>query len=137
MFGRPEIEQGKITDIYADNSFFVVDDAEFGKLESPKIGTTFELNDHRGVIVGIAKVAANGLKGVPTLYTTYSRAIEYVPTTRFTISYVLLQAKSAAAVAGIKRQVVSLGYVALTKTNSKAGSPATTPIRPGSAPTSC
>ena len=115
LFGRPELEQGKLEDIYADNSFFVVDDAEFGKLENPKIGTAFELNDHRGVIVGVARVAANGLNGVPTLYTTYSRAIEYIPTTRFTISYVLLQARNGAAVAGIQAQVAKLGYVALTK----------------------
>jgi putative ABC transport system permease protein len=93
----------------------VVDDAEFEKLENPKIGTTFELNDHRGVIVGIARVASNGLNGVPTLYTTYSRAIEYIPTTRFTISYVLVQPKNDAAIAGIKRQVAKLGYVAFTK----------------------
>jgi len=90
-------------------------DAEFAKLENPKIGTTFELNDFRGRIVGITRVAANGLNGVPTLYTTYSRAIEYIPTTRFTISYVLVQPKSEAAVAGIKQQVTKLGYVALTK----------------------
>ena len=115
LFGRPEIQQGNIQDIYADNAFVVVHDAEFSKLENPKIGTTFELNDHRGSIVGIARVAANGLNGVPTLYTTYSRAIEYIPTTRFTISYVLAQPKSAAAVAGIKQQVAKLGYVALTK----------------------
>jgi len=115
LFGRPELEQGRIEDIYADNSFLVVDDAEFSKLEDPKIGTSFELNDHRGVIVGIARVAANGLNGVPTLYTTYSRAIEYLPTTRFTISYVLLQAKNAAAIASIKKQVAQLGYVAFTK----------------------
>jgi putative ABC transport system permease protein len=115
LFGRPALEQGRLADIYADNSFLVVDDAEFEKLEHPKIGTTFELNDHRGVIVGIAKVAANGLNGVPTLYTTYSRAIEYLPTTRFTISYVLLQPRNPAAVAAIKRQVAKLGYVALTK----------------------
>jgi putative ABC transport system permease protein len=115
LFGRPEIEQGNITDIYADNTFFVVDDAEFSKLENPKIGTAFELNDHRGTIVGIAKVASNGLNGVPTLYTTYNRAIEYLPTTRFTMSYVLVQPKSAAAVAGIKQGVAKLGYVALTK----------------------
>jgi putative ABC transport system permease protein len=94
LFGRPELEQGNIQDIYADNSFFVVDDAEFSKLENPKIGTTFELNDHRGVIVGIAKVASNGLNGVPTLYTTYNRAIQYLPSTRFTISYVLVQPKT-------------------------------------------
>ena len=115
LFGRPEIQQGNIQDIYADNAFVVVNDAEFSKLENPKIGTTFELNDHRGSIVGIARVAANGLNGVPTLYTTYSRAIEYIPTTRFTISYVLAQPKSPAVVAGIKQQVAKLGYVALTK----------------------
>jgi putative ABC transport system permease protein len=115
LFGRPDLEQGRIEDIYADNSFFVINDAEFDKLDSPKLGTTFELNDHRGVIMGIARVASNGLNGVPTLYTTYSRAIEYLPTTRFTISYVLLKARNDAAVAGIKREAAKLGYLALTK----------------------
>ncbi len=115
LFGRPELEQGNIQDIYGDNTFFAVDDAEFEKLRNPRIGTSFQLNDHRGTIVGIARVAANGLNGVPTLYTTYSRAIEYIPSTRFTISYILVQPKSAAAVAGIKREVAKLGYVAFTK----------------------
>jgi len=115
LFGRPEVEQGNIQDIYADNTFFVVNDAEFSKLRNPKVGTAFELNDHRGRIVGIVRVAANGLNGVPTLYTTYHRAIEYLPSTRFTMSYVLVQPKSAEAVASIKQQVSKLGYVALTK----------------------
>jgi putative ABC transport system permease protein len=117
LFGRPELEQGNIQDIYADNSFLVVDDAEYGKLEHPRIGASFELNDHRGVIVGIARVAANGLNGVPTLYTTYRRAIEYLPTTRFTISYVLASPKNPAAIAGIKAAVAKLGYVAFTNTD--------------------
>jgi putative ABC transport system permease protein len=115
LLGRPELEQGNIQDIFADNTFFVVDDAEFPKLGNPRIGTTFELNDHRGKIVGIARVASNGLNGTPTLYTTYNRAIEYIPSTRFTLSYVLVQPKNAAAIAGIKRAVAKLGYVALTK----------------------
>jgi len=115
LFGRPQLEVGNIKDIYADNTFIVVRDAEFEKLKKPKIGTSFELNDHRGTIVGIAKVAANGLNGVPTLYTTYNRAIEYLPTTRFTISYILVQPKNDAAIADIKKQVSKLGYVALTK----------------------
>ena len=115
LFGRPELEQGRIEDIYAENAFIMVHDAEFAKLESPKIGTSFELNDHRGTIVALAKVAASGLTGVPTLYTTYRRAIEYIPTTRFTVSYILLQPKSAAGEASIKNQVAQLGYVALTK----------------------
>jgi putative ABC transport system permease protein len=115
LFGRPELEQGNIQEIYNDNTFFAVDDAEFEKLENPKIGTSFELNDHRGTIVGIARVASNGLNGVPTLYTTYNRAIEYIPSTRFTISYILVQPKSDAAIAGIQQQVAKLGYVAFTK----------------------
>ena len=115
LFGRPELEQGRIEDIYADNAFFVVNDSEFSKLENPVIGTEFELNDFRGQIVGIARVAANGLNGVPTLYTTYHRAIAYIPTTRFTISYVLAKPKSAADIPEIKRQVAKLGYVAYTK----------------------
>ena len=113
LFGRPELEQGNIQDIYADNTFIVVHDAEFNKLENPKIGTSFELNDHRGTIVGIAKVASNGLNGVPTLYTTYNRAIEYLPTTRFTISYILVQPKNDAAIASIKEQVAKLGLCSL------------------------
>ena len=114
LFGRPQIEQGKIEDIYADNAFFVVHDAEFSKLENPVIGTTFELNDFRGVIVGTARVASNGLNGLPTLYTTYHRAIQYLPTTRFTISYVLIQPKTAQDVARIEQAVARLGYVAVT-----------------------
>jgi len=115
LFGRPLVVQGNIQDIYADNAFFVVDDSEIGKLENPKIGTEFELNDFRGVIVRVVKVASNGLNGIPTLYTTYSRATQYIPSTRFTMSYVLLQTRSDAAIPDIQRQVARLGYVALTK----------------------
>jgi putative ABC transport system permease protein len=94
LFGRTELEQGSIQDIYADNAFILVNDAEFSKLDNPKMGSSFELNDHHAKIVGIARVASTSLNGVPTLYTTYSRAIEYLPSTRFTMSYVLVQEKN-------------------------------------------
>ncbi len=115
LVGRPELEKGEIENIYADNAFIAVDDAEYPKLESPPIGTEFELNDHRGVIVGVAKVNSFGLFGVPTLYTTYSRAIEYIPNTRFTLSYILVEPKSANDVSSIKDAVKKLGYLALTR----------------------
>jgi putative ABC transport system permease protein len=70
LFGRPYLLEGKIEDIYAESGFIVVRDAEFSKLENPHIGSELELNDHRGVIVGIAKVTVSGLFGSPTLYTT-------------------------------------------------------------------
>ncbi len=93
LFGRPRLIQGKIEDIYGENAFIVVKDTEFPKLGNPRIGTEFELNDHRGVIVGIATVSSSGLFGVPTLYTTYERALQYIPNPRFTISYILIAPK--------------------------------------------
>jgi putative ABC transport system permease protein len=115
LFGRPTLLGGKIEDIFAENAFLAVKDSEFAKLENPRIGTEFELNDHRGVIVGIAKVASSGLFGVPTLYTTYNRALQYIPQTNFTISFLLVEPKTAADVPLIKQQVAAAGYLALTK----------------------
>jgi putative ABC transport system permease protein len=115
LYGRPELLEGKIQDIYAENGFIVVKDAEFSKLENPHIGSEFELNDNRGVIVGIAKVATSGLYGIPTLYTTYERAIRYIPNPRFTISYVLVEPKNTSDIPRIKQQVEALGYRARTK----------------------
>jgi putative ABC transport system permease protein len=115
LFGRPRLLQGKIEDIYGENAFIVTKDPEFSKLESPRLGTEFELNDHRGVIVGIAQVASSGLFGVPTLYTTYERCLQYIPNPRFTISYVLVKPKSSADVPSIAREVKNLGYLALTE----------------------
>jgi putative ABC transport system permease protein len=115
LFGRPQLIQGKIEDIYGENAFIVVKDPEFPKLGDPHVGTEFQVNDHRGVIVGIAEVASSGLFGVPTLYTTYERALQYLPNPRFTISYVLVEPKSPADVIRIKQQTQAMGYLALTK----------------------
>jgi putative ABC transport system permease protein len=115
LFGRPVLLSGNIDDIYGENGFIAVKDSEFYKLLNPTIGTEFELNDHRGVIVGIAHVAASGLFGVPTLYTTYGRALQYIPNTRFTITYLLVEPKTLADVPMIKQQVAAAGYLALTK----------------------
>lgn len=115
LFGRPELLDGKIEDIYAENGFVVVKDAEFAKLDNPKLGTDFEINDHRAVVVGIAKVTTGGLFGVPTLYTTYNRAIQYLPTSRYTLAYVLVEPKSSDAIPYIKEEIKKLGYEALTK----------------------
>ena len=115
LLGRPALIQGNIQDIYAESGFLAVDDADFSKLENPQIGSEFDLNDHRGVVVGVAKVPSSSLFGLPTLYTTYQRAIQYIPNPRYTVSYVLLQPQSASDIPEIKRQVQALGYLALTK----------------------
>ena len=115
LLGRPELIEGKIEDIYAESAFLVVRDAEFAKLENPRVGSELELNDHRAVVTGIARVSTSGLYGTPTLYTTYERAAQYLPNPRYTISYVLVEPKSQADIEAIKQQTQALGYLALTK----------------------
>jgi putative ABC transport system permease protein len=115
LFGRPQLIEGDIADIYAENGFVVVKDEEYVKLENPKMGTEFELNDNRGVIVGIAKVPASGLFGIPTLYTTFNRAVQYIPSMRYTISFILVEPRSAAAIPHIQQEVARLGYETVTE----------------------
>lgn len=117
LVGRPRLLEGRIEDIYAENGFIVVRDSEFYKFDKPRLGTEFELNDHRGVVTGIAKVTQSSLFGVPTLFTTYNRAIQFLPNPRFTISYILVEPKTPADIPTIKARVAELGYRALTKEN--------------------
>jgi putative ABC transport system permease protein len=115
LFGRPALTEGRIEDIFAENGFIAVRDSEFYKLGNPSLGDEFEINDNRGVIVGFAKVASSGLFGMPTLYTTYSRAKQYIPSLRFTAAYLLVEPKSPADIPAIKAKVAASGYLALTK----------------------
>jgi putative ABC transport system permease protein len=115
LLGRPQMIEGKIEDIYAEDAFVVVHDAEFPKLQNPRVGSQLELNEHRALVVGIARVTGSGLYGTPTLYTTYERAAQFLPNPRYTISYVLVEPKNPADVRKIKQQVAALGYLALTK----------------------
>jgi putative ABC transport system permease protein len=115
LFGRPRLIEGNIQDIFAESSFIIVKDAEFRKFKNPKIGTEFELNNHRSVIVGIAEVASSGLYGVPTLYTTYNRALQYLPNTKFTTAYILVEPKTDKDIMVIEAKVKAMGYLALTK----------------------
>ena len=121
LVGRPKLIEGHIGDIFAENGFIAVKDEEFYKLENPKLGTEFELNDNRGVIVGIATVPTGALYGTPTLYTTYNRAIQYIPSLRFTSSYILVEPKAASDISSIKQQVAQLGYLALTNREFQQG----------------
>lgn len=115
LFGRPKLFEGSILDIYGDDGVIVVKDAEYPKLNAPRLGTQFELNDRRAVVVGLADVPAGGLFGVPTLYTTFSRARQYIPSARFTIAYVLVEPVGPEAIPGIIEAVQQLGYVARTE----------------------
>ena len=115
LFGRPRLIEGNIQDIFAESGFIIVKDAEFRKLENPKIGTEFELNNHRGKIVGIAEVATSGLFGVPTLYTTYNRALQYLPNTQIHHRLHPGRTENGQGHHGDRGKSEGDGYLALTK----------------------
>jgi putative ABC transport system permease protein len=55
-----------------------------------QIGGTFEMNDHRAVIVGICK-ANRTFQTFPILYTRYNLALQYVPQERRVLPFVLVK----------------------------------------------
>jgi putative ABC transport system permease protein len=115
LFGRPPIIKGDLNKIYNSDAFIGVVDSDYRKLGSPGIGSVLSINDHRAVIVALAKQASGGLFGTPTLYTTYTRATQDLPQTRYSMSYILLNPKSNADIPYIQEQVKKLGYKALTQ----------------------
>ena len=120
LFGHPVFLEGNIEDILTENGFIAIKDAEFPKIQNPTLGTDFEINDHQGKIVGIAAVSQSGLFGVPTLYTTYKRAITHIPLARSTMSFALIEPKSESDIPYIQEQIASLGYQALTRDQFEA-----------------
>ncbi|PMP63705.1 ABC transporter permease [Desulfurella multipotens] len=115
LFGRPPIIKGNLNKIYDSDAFIGVVDSDYKKLGSPGIGSVLSINDHRAVIVALAKPTSGGLFGTPTLYTTYTRATKDLPQTRYSMSYILLNPKSNADIPYIQEQVKKLGYKALTQ----------------------
>jgi putative ABC transport system permease protein len=66
-------------------------------------------------------VPTGALFGTPTLYTTYNRAIQYIPSMRFTSCYILVEPKTESDIAAIKQAVNQLGYLALTNNEFQQG----------------
>jgi putative ABC transport system permease protein len=71
----------------------IMDEAGYRYLwpgEEFTLGKTFEMNDHRGVLVGICK-ASPTFQSFPILYTRYSQATRFVPKERRLMSFVLAE----------------------------------------------
>jgi putative ABC transport system permease protein len=73
----------------------IMDDAGYQQLwpnQPYQLGRTFEMNDFRGVLVGICK-ASRTFQTFPIIYTRYSQAIQYTPNERKTLTFILAQPK--------------------------------------------
>jgi len=67
---------------------YAVERLSVGRAQPIGVGDTFELNDRTARIVGICE-AHRSFTGGPYVYTTYDRAVSFVPNQRKLLSYVL------------------------------------------------
>lgn len=123
--GPPIMLQGKLADLRRSDSIIVDIDGARDKLGKPSatggkrqplaIGDSLELNDHRAIVVGIAKVTRT-FQSQPVVYTTYSRAKSYAPRERKLLSFVLVKAKPGQDVKQLTRRIrESTGLAAYTR----------------------
>ncbi len=107
LIGRPgQVLAGRIEDLREPDAV-AVDQWAVDRMGGPdiiKIGTTFELNDRRARVVAIAKTQKS-FTNVPVVYTTYDRALRYVPRERRTLSYVLAKARDDAPIQEVTKRI--------------------------------
>jgi putative ABC transport system permease protein len=102
LIGGPiEMIEGRLDDLRQNDAVIVDEHGASGKLAHQlpdgttrplAVGDTIELNDHRGTVVGICKVART-FQSQPVVYTTYSRATQFAPRERKLLSFVLVKAR--------------------------------------------
>lgn len=109
LIGRPaEVLEGRFEDILQPDAV-VLDQWAVERMGGPTVvtvGTVFELNDKLARIVAIAKTQKS-FTNIPVVYTTYERAIHYVPRERRTLSYVLAKAKDEIPVEEVIQRIRS------------------------------
>lgn len=128
--GPPLMLQGKLEDLRRSDSVIVDIDGAIGKLAKPpatkggkpvplQVGDTLELNDHRAIVVGIAKTTKT-FQSQPVVYTTYSRATRYAPKERKLLSFVIGKAKPGQDLQELTRRIrKTTGLAAYTQDEFK------------------
>jgi putative ABC transport system permease protein len=128
--GPPVMLQGKIEDLRRSDGVIVDWEGAKDKLAKPapiaggkaiplQVGDSLELNDHRAIVVGIAKVTRT-FQSQPVIYTTYSRAKSYAPSERKLLSFVLVKAKAGENVPDLARRISQqTGLVAYSRDQFK------------------
>ena len=113
--GPPVLVEGRLADLRQADAVIVDEAAAKGRLakilpdgsrEPLKVGDTLELNDKRGVIVGIARTT-RAFNSQSLLYTTYSRAIAFAPRERRLLSFILVEAKPGIALADLTKTITA------------------------------
>lgn len=111
LVGRPEqMVEGRVENLWRPDAI-IVEENSARLMGGVKVGDVLKINDHRAVVVGLCK-AKRGFESNGIVYTTYDNAVQYSPTGRERISYVLVKVKPDADVATVQRAIDALGDVA-------------------------
>lgn len=90
-----------------------------GKRDPLRVGDTMELNDKRANVVGISN-NTRSFQSLPTVYTTYSRAVRFAPRERKMLSFVLVKAKAGEDIEVLRQRIQdSTGLAAYTRDQFK------------------
>jgi putative ABC transport system permease protein len=90
-----------------------------GKPIPLKVGDTMELNDKRGVVVGIS-INTRSFQSQPTIYTTYSRAVQFAPRERKQLTFILVNAAEGIEPRALCQRISeSTGLAAYTRNEFK------------------
>lgn len=100
--GPPSMIEGRIEDLWRADAVIVDSVGASTRLAKPnpaggppiplRVGDTLELNDRRAVVVGISQ-NTRSFQSQPTIYTTYTRAMQFAPRERKMLSFILVKAK--------------------------------------------
>jgi putative ABC transport system permease protein len=91
-----EMLVGTLRDLYQPDAL-IIDDAGYAQLwpnEPYQVGKVIEMNDRRGVVVGVCK-ASRTFQTFPIVYTRFSQAVQYAPAERKVLSFVLAKTEPA------------------------------------------
>lgn len=100
--GPPDMVEGKVEDLRRADAVIVDAVGASTRLARKpttpggqpvplEVGDTMELNDRRGVVVGISR-NTRSFQSQPTIYTTYSRATQFAPRERKQLTFILVNA---------------------------------------------
>lgn len=122
--GPPEMLAGRLSDLRKADAVIVDSVGAAGKLAKPSsvpgakpvaltVGDTIEINDHRAVVVGIARVSRT-FQSQPVIYTTYNRATLYAPKERKLLSFIMVKADKKISLKDLTQNLSEYGLKALT-----------------------
>ena len=103
FFGRPKMISGNGRLLTQDQAV-IIGRAESEKLNNPKPGQVFEMNDNQARVVGIADVPRDFFS-YPFVYASYDRALQYAPQQRKQLNFVLAAPADGLPVSEVTRRI--------------------------------